>query len=309
MKKLAIVGPGAMGILFAYLLKPVFDEVVLIDYLSERAELISKRGIKIETSEGIKTEKIQAIAQPEKLGAVDLVMLCVKAYSTRSALEHALPIIADHSLVLSLQNGLGNVEVMAELVGNDKVLAGTTSMGANLVETGYVRFAGAGETVIGELSGGTERAKLVAEKFEKAGLEVKVTDNPLGTIWSKVLINVGINALTALIRVQNGKLLYFEETKTLLKEAVLEAQKVAQAKGIKLLYDDAVAKVEEVARRTAENISSMLQDVRAKRQTEIDAINGAIVREGEKLGIECPVNRVLTLLVRAVQASYSDQIN
>jgi len=308
MKRIAIIGPGAMGCLFAYFLKPVFEELVLIDYLPERAELLNQKGIQIETSQGIKKTQIKATAQPEEIGIVDLVLVCVKAYSTRTALERAQKIAGENTLVLSLQNGLGNLEAISAIVDKKQILGGTTAMGANLVEPGFIRFAGEGETVIGELEGKGERAERVAELFRTAGLEVKTTANLQGTIWSKVLINVGINALTALLRVRNGRLLYFSESKSLLHQAVKEAEQVAKAKGIELLYPDAIAKVEEVARRTGENISSMLQDVRAKRKTEIDAINGAIVREGEKLGISCPVNQVLTLLVKALEASYDEQL-
>jgi len=308
MKRIAIIGPGAMGCLFAYFLKPVFEELVLIDYLPERAELLNQKGIQIETSQGIKKAQIKATAQPEEIGIVDLVLVCVKAYSTRTALERAQKIAGEDTLVLSLQNGLGNLEAISAIVDKKQILGGTTAMGANLVESGFIRFAGEGETVIGELEGKGERAEKVAELFRTAGLEVKTTANLQGTIWSKVLINVGINALTALLRVRNGRLLYFSESKSLLHQAVKEAEQVAKAKGIELLYPDAIAKVEEVARRTGENISSMLQDVRAKRKTEIDAINGAIVREGEKLGISCPVNQVLTLLVKALEASYDEQL-
>jgi len=204
---------------------------------------------------------------------------------------------------------LGNLEAIMESVARDQVLGGTTSMGANVIEEGFVRFAGSGETVIGQLTRETSQAKLVAELFQTAGLEAKTTDDLEATIWSKVLINVGINALTALLRVRNGKLVEHEASLRLMAAAVKEAESVVKAKGLKLLYPDALRRVEEVARHTGENISSMLQDVRAKQQTEIEAINGAIVKEAQRLGLKAPVNGALTDLVRAVEESYAERLD
>jgi len=309
MKRVAIIGPGAMGSLFAYLLNSVFEEIFLVDYIPERAELIRQRGVRVEFKDGVRKQAVNISAEPDKLGEMDLVLVCVKAYATGSAVKRAINLIGKDSLVLSLQNGLGNLEAIEDLVPRERVLGGTTAMGANLIEPGYVRFAGEGETVIGELGGGIEKAELVGEKFKQAGLLVRTTERLMDTIWSKLVINVGINALTALLRVRNGRLLNYEGSKILMREVVREAMEVVEAKGLKLLYSEALGRVEEVAMRTSENISSMLQDVRARRRTEIDAINGAIVREGEKLGIEVPLNRALTLLVQAIEASYSEQLN
>jgi len=309
MKRVAIIGPGAMGILFAYLLNSVFEEIFLVDYVPGRAELIRKRGIRVEFKDGVREQAVKISAEPDKLGEMDLVLVCVKAYATGSAMERAIRLVGKDSMVLSLQNGLGNLEAIERLVPRELVLGGTTAMGANLIEPGYVRFAGEGEAVIGELGGGIEKAELVSEKFKQGGLLVKTTDRLMDTIWSKLVINVGINALTALLRVRNGRLLNYEGSKILMAELVSEAMEVVRAKGVELLYSDALRRVEEVAMRTGENISSMLQDVRARRRTEIDAINGAIVREGERLGIKTPLNRALTLLVQAIEASYSEQLN
>ena len=308
MDRIAIIGPGAMGMLFSYYLKPVCSELFLIDYLDERAKLMNEKGIRVEMKNQVKIVKVKATAHPSEIGIVNLVLICVKAYSTSEALKRANSIVGKDTLVLTLQNGLGNLEAIMALVQKEQVLGGTTSMGANVIETGFVRFAGSGETVLGQLDSGTEKAEKLAELFRKAGLEVKTTEKLESAVWSKVLVNVGINALTALLGVRNGRLLNYESSRRLLAEAVKEAEAVAKAKGIELNYANALERVEEVARKTSENISSMLQDIRAKRRTEIDAINGAIVREAERIGIKARVNEVLTHLVKALEQSYSERI-
>jgi len=308
MERVAIIGPGAMGMLFSYYLKPVCPGLVLIDYREDRAKILNEHGVRVETGEGVKTVPVRVTARPEEIGQAELVLVCVKAYSTAEAVKRVLPIVNKESLVLTLQNGLGNLEAIMELVPKAQVLGGTTSMGANVLEPGLVKFAGAGETIIGQAEAGTDKAEKAASLFQQAGLEVKTTDNLAGIIWSKVLINVGINALTALLRVRNGSLLNYEGSRRVMAQAVKEAEAVVKAKGLQLIYPDALARVEEVARKTGENISSMLQDVRAKRRTEIDAINGAMVREAERLGLSAPVNQALTNLVKAVEESYAEQI-
>jgi 2-dehydropantoate 2-reductase len=146
--------------------------------------------------------------------------------------------------------------------------------------------------------------RAIREIFNRAGMETRISRDIKGLIWSKLIINDGINALTAITRLANGKLIEFEGTRKILREAVSEATKVAKRKRIKLIYDDPLAKVEAVCEATATNISSMLQDVLKKKRTEIDFINGVIVRQGQELGIATPVNSVLLNLVKTIEASY-----
>jgi len=148
----------------------------------------------------------------------------------------------------------------------------------------------------------------IREIFNKVGFETRISRDIKGLIWSKLLINVGINALTAVTRLNNGKLTEFEGTKRILREAVTEATKVAKRKRIKLIYDDPLAKVEAVCEATSANISSMLQDVLRKKRTEIDFLNGVIVRQAQELGIQAPVNSLLVDLVKTIESSYSSTI-
>jgi len=181
--------------------------------------------------------------------------------------------------------------------------------GVRHIGEGHIRHAGLGETIIGSPSEATsKRLEAVIELFNQSGVEASKTDDLEGLIWGKLLINVGINALTALTRLKNGQLLEYPGTRKLMAEAVSEGVKLVEAKKIRLSYPDAVDKVESVARATAGNISSMLQDVLKKKRTEVDYINGAIVSEGQKLKIDTPVNRSLTYLVKTLEESYDKQI-
>jgi len=167
-----------------------------------------------------------------------------------------------------------------------------------------MRHAGTGKTFIGELGGEiSERVSQLAEIFNHANLETEISENVLGLVWDKLLINVGINALTAITKLQNGGLLAHQEIEAILEAAVTEGISVAKAKNISLSFADAVAHTKEIAAATGTNKSSMLQDVLNHRQTEIDMINGAIVREGKAVGILTPVNMVLTNLVHFIEKS------
>jgi 2-dehydropantoate 2-reductase len=207
---------------------------------------------------------------------------------------------------LTLQNGIGNIEIIGEVAGSEKVIGGVTNLGATLLDIGKVRHAGKGETVIGRPDGKTSvELRTIREILNKVGLETRISRDIKGLLWSKLIINVGINALTAITRLNNGRLIEFEGTRRILRDAVTEAIRVAKRKRIKLIYDDPLAKVEAVCEATAANVSSMLQDVLRKRRTEIDFINGVIVRQGQELGIPTPVNSLLVNLVKTIEASYN----
>lgn len=307
--KTVIVGAGALGSLFAYFFARSDKEVFIVDKYAQRADFINKNGIQVEGVSGEHTVYLQAFDDPKKAGKADLALICVKAPDTASAAETALPMLGPASVVLTVQNGLGNVERIASVVGEERVLGGTTAHGATLLDSGHVRHAGEGETIIGEISGKiTPRLEKIRDYIASCGIAVSVTENLESLIWSKLVVNVGINALTALTRMKNGEMALHEGTRKVMAAAVAEAVAVIDKKGIKLLYDDPVAKVESVCRATAGNISSMLQDVLKQKPTEVAYINGAIVTEAKKLGIGAPINEALENLVDAIQEDYPKQI-
>lgn len=302
-----IVGPGAMGCLFASRLKRSGHHVLVADYRPERAELINRKGILIEEIGGAEKVQVQAITKRPS-GHIDVAIICVKANQTRQAAEGISSWLDPGTSILTLQNGLGNLETLAEVFGKEKVLGGVTAEGATLLGPGHARHAGRGQTVIGpEGPAGGPTAKIVSA-FKAAGFETGSSDEVENLIWGKLVVNVGINALTAITRLKNGQLPEVEGAREVMKMAVREAEAVATAGGTDLPYPNPFERVLEVCRATAENRASMLQDVLGKRITEIQFINGAVVREGRKLGIATPVNLTLTSLVSAIQDTYHRRV-
>ena len=304
--KITIVGPGAVGLLFGAFLLKSKEEVHFLDHDEKRAQKLKKDGITIEGISGSHRVDIDIAADPKDIGASDLVLLCVKSYDTEEAIKNAKPLINDNTQVLTLQNGIGNVQILEEAVGEDRVIGGVTSIGANLKGWGQLVHAGRGDTIIGKKDKKTlGPIRDVARTLNKAGFQTKISKDIDAIIWGKLIINVGINALTAITKLNNGALLEHEGTRDIMKMAVSEAVKVAKRKRIKLAYDDPLQKVELVCRATARNISSMLQDVLNKKRTEIDFINGAIVRQGAGCNIPTPANSILTNLVKTIESTYS----
>jgi 2-dehydropantoate 2-reductase len=302
-----VVGPGAMGCLFGSRLKKAGHDVTLLDYRQERANLINEQGIRVE---GV-TGKYR-VGVPAVVGKIsqtpDAVLICVKSNQTRTVSEGLKTWLGTNARVVTLQNGLGNLEILEQAFGKDQVLGGVTAEGATLLGPGHIRHAGQGETIIGPQGPPEGPVAEIVSAFNAAGFNTRTADKVNDLIWGKLIINVGINALTAITRLKNGRLPEIEGTKTVMDQAVREAVAVADKKDINLPYPDPIKRVREVCRATAANIASMLQDVLKHRITEVAFINGAIVREGEALGIPTPVNHALTCLVQAIEQTYEEQV-
>jgi len=200
--------------------------------------------------------------------------------------------------VLTLQNGLGNCELIAGAVGNARVLAGVTSEAATLLEEGKVVHVAEGITKIGAWTSCPTDAAV--ELFKRAGFEVETNESPGQMVWEKVVVNAGINPLTALLNVPNGRLLELREVRQLMRDLVVEAAKVAGTEGYHFPYS-LVEQTEKICARTRDNISSMLQDIRAGKPTEIDAISGEILRRGEVASLSTPRTRMIWQLVTGLQ--------
>lgn len=309
--KIAIVGAGAMGCLYGAKLSEVkSNQVFFLDVWQEHIDAINESGLIMEENDSIiNYRSMTATNDPVSVGLVDLAIIFVKSTLTGEAMNTNKSIFGADTIAITLQNGLGNIDIISKSIGPKNVLAGTTAHGATMIGPGKIRHAGAGKTIIGELSGEiTDRIKKMELIFNEAGLETTVSDNVLGLVWDKLLINVGINALTGITRVENGRLLDYPEIEQLLELAVGEALKVAERKGIKLSFADPVSHTKDVCKATAANKSSMLQDVLKGNKTEIEMINGAIVNEGNSMGIDTPVNFVLTNIIKFIQRDDSQKI-
>jgi 2-dehydropantoate 2-reductase len=295
-ERVAVVGPGAMGCLFSALLAEAGHEVWLIDHRPQRARLIAETGVTVEGTGGTRTVPIRATAEPASAGSFAFVFFAVKAYDTRDAAHQYAALAGPNTAVVTLQNGLGNIEALGEVFPPDRIVAGATSHGATLLGTGHVRHAGEGPTVVAPVGAIRESpVQATAALLRSAGLEVAVADDATSVIWSKVVVNCAINPLTALTRLRNGQLIERDELRELVVAVAAETAEVARRCGANLLYEDAGEEAVAVCGRTAENRSSMLQDVLTGRRTEIDALNGAVAREGE-----APINAMLAALVRGL---------
>lgn len=302
--KIAIVGAGAMGCLYgAKLSKVKSNQVFFIDVWQEHIDAMNNNGLMMEeNARMIEFKGLIATNDPVSIGPVDLAIIFVKSTLTNEAMNNNKSIFGPDTIAITLQNGLGNIDVISQSIGPKNVLAGTTAHGATMIGPGKIRHAGTGKTIIGELSGQTtDRIRKIELMFNDAGIETTVSDNVVGLVWDKLLINVGINALSGITRVENGRLLDYPEIEQLLKLAVVEALKVAESKGIKLSFADPVNHTKDVCKATATNKSSMLQDIIKGNITEIEMINGAIVKEGNSMGIDTPVNLVLTNIIKFIQ--------
>jgi len=302
--KIAVIGAGAMGSLFGALLAESGVSVRLYDIWAEHVKAINEKGLGIELDGKTRSVSLNATTDKGQIGKADLAIIFVKSTQTGDAARVASELVSDTGFVLTLQNGMGNADIIAEVIDPGMIIAGTTSHGATMLGPGLIRHAGTGPTVIGMWSG-NEKAGIqkIADVFNKAGIITETADDIRSVVWKKLIINVGINAITALTGIKNGMILDLSATKALVRTAVEEAMEVARTRGVKM-PDDMVEHVFQVAEATRANRSSMGQDVDNKRQTEINAINGAVVREARKLGINVPVNQTLTTLIETLQAHY-----
>jgi 2-dehydropantoate 2-reductase len=307
--KIYLIGSGAIGSLFAaYLAKSGMD-LTLVARNLKVVEQIRRDGLRVTGVRGDLSVNVPILTEVRDDPRADLALICVKAYDTAAAaLQHDV-LLQGAKTIVSLQNGIGNVEELAGRFGEDKILAGSTTMGAFVTGPGSIHHAGEGETIIGEPRGGISAdTQRVADAFCAAGLPTAASENINKPLWTKLCVNVGINAMCALLRVRNGVLAEYDSTKSIMRAAVAEAQKVGAQMGVDLDLDEMQNLTVEISRKTANNRSSMLTDILGDRRTEIDYINGAVVRMGRENKIATPVNKVLANLVIALHETQSRRI-
>lgn len=300
--KIGIVGPGALGCLFSAMLVKSGHQVWLLDHRPERARQIDAQGIELHDQHGASRVPVRATVDPEDIGRVALALLCVKADAVAVAVRNALPILAPDSLLIALQNGIAHHDRL------DTVLSGwalgVTAMGASLLGPGAVRHGGSGLTQVGFLGDVEAQAAARLEGavglMRHAGIAAAVSPDIRAAAWNKLIVNAGINALTALADCANGELLSRPVALALMEAAVREAARVALAYGVKVASDP-LAMAIAVCRGTASNSSSMRQDIRQGRRTEIEAINGMVVKRAAPVGVPVPVNQALLAGVKALE--------
>ncbi len=303
--KIAIIGPGALGSLFAAFLAGDNDnEVWLLDHDPQRAARINAKLLLTDGAQEF-FRSVSATADAAEIGRAELVLHCVKSRDVVQALRGAVPLFTPQTSFISFQNGISHIDELAKINLPVIPAIGVTSLGATLVAPGHVRHGGKGLSRIGFLPSSQPTPSLDTEVslFNRAGLQTEQVANILDFVWAKLLINIGINALTVIFDCNNGALLEIKEAGEKLELAVQEGVGVAHALGI-TFTEDPVAQTLAVCRATANNISSMLQDVRRKKPTEIGAINGALLEKAARLGMKTPVNEELVSRVRKKEGEY-----
>ena len=297
---LTIVGGGAMGSFIASKLA-LFARVTMVTHWPEQINAVRQQGLNCIHPDGTITNCTFPVTNDlRELEPVHMALVLVKSYQTSRAAFELAPVLAADGLAVTLQNGLGNYEILEAALGRGRVVQGVTAQGATMQAPGEVRHAGHGKTHFAMTARRREQLSALTDLFNKAGLPAETNEDVLGLQWGKLAINAGINPLTALLRVRNGQLLENERSKRVMCAAAEEAAGVASQLNIALPCADTSQCVIEVAQATAENQSSMLQDVLRGAATEIDAISGAVASRGQAAGISTPVNEALWRKVRAI---------
>lgn len=287
--RICIIGTGALGSLFAARLSAVAEICVLGTW---QAQLSAMRdGLTLQTSDGSKQViKIHATDSAETAGLFDGVLVLVKSYQTERSAPQISALLKPDASVLTLQNGLGNQEILEKAIGKKCVLAGITTQAAAVPEAGRVIDTGPGPILLGEDAEMHTQIEFWQTLFSQAGWEVRIDPDVMSLVWGKLVVNAAINIQTALLGVQNGILAERPDTQNLMKALAEETATVAAALGLQLPFADATAEPERIARATAANHSSMLADIRRGNGSEAEAIYGEIVRAGLRCGVPTPLN-------------------
>lgn len=296
---IVVLGAGAIGSLFGGLLSKKNN--VLLMGRKMHVQAIKENGLKI-TGKTQLNVKASAEDSIKKINfSPDILILTVKSYDTENAIKEAKSIIGTNTVVLSLQNGLDNVNKISKIVSRKKIIAGVTTHGAFFSKPGVIKHTGSGETILGELDGKkTERIKHIADLFNEAGIETNISTNIVREIWIKAIINSSINPLSTFFQCKNGYLLENPILENLVERICKESTDVANSEGIHLSYQEMIKKTKKVIRNTSENYSSMVQSFKKGGKTEIDSINGKIVDLGKRNGVKTPINETLVRSIKSM---------
>jgi 2-dehydropantoate 2-reductase len=302
----AVLGSGGIGGYYGALLAKAGHDVAFIAR-GAHLEAMQRRGLTVRTPEGEFTIPVTAVADTRTVGSVDLVLFCVKAYDTEPAAQALPPLMARDTEVLTFQNGVDNVEAIASVVGSGAVLVGAVYIALQLAGPGVVlRTGGEGKIVFGELGGAvTERVQRIAGAFQRSGIPHQVSTDMNRVLWEKFLFIAGVGGVTALARSGIGPLLASLEGRTLLTTSCEEIAAVALAERVPLPADTVDRVVEQAATLPPQWRSSMARDLEDGRRLEVEALSGAVVRRGLKLGVPTPVHRTIAACLSVHQLSAS----
>lgn len=296
-ESILIVGTGALATLFAARLAEQGHDITMLGTWEAGLEALAREGARLVDAQGQeRVYRVRVTRDPEAARGSKVAFVLVKAWQTERAARQLAECLAEDGLAVTLQNGLGNDDILARSLGRERVALGVTTTGATLLGPGLVRAGGEGVVSLEA----HPRLGVAEAALRRARFNVEVVADAKSLVWGKLVVNAAINPLTALLQVPNGELLKRPSARVMMKALADETAAVASAQRVRLPFSNPLEAVENVARKTAANHSSMFQDVRRGAPTEIDAICGAVVRTGERHGVPTPVNRVCWRLVRAM---------
>ena len=303
--KAGIVGAGALGSLFAY-----YFSKAEIDYnvyeINEDAVNSIRNGLTI-IKDGSEEKIFPSIgSSPEILSDTDINFIFVKSYSTSDAVKKITPHIKDNSLIVSLQNGIGNYETISELINPELIVYGITTHGASKDGHSILRFGGHGAIEFGGKS--RESVEKLSSLLHQAHLDFTVTTTPEKAVWNKALINAGINPIASIMNITNGEIIKNSYLKSLQEKILTEGVLTAEYAGVKIDKTEIIKKTMDVCMNTSLNRCSMLQDITNKRRTEIDYINGKIIEYADNAGIKVPFNESLYYIIKAIESTFHDSL-
>jgi 2-dehydropantoate 2-reductase len=303
--KIIVVGSGAIGSLYGAFLSRLEDTEVILVGRNPHVSAIQSRGLKLKGILGDHVFKLKAIKYASEVEKADLVIVTTKTYDTLTAAKSAKHLIKAGASVLLIQNGLGTEELVAKALNTTKVLRATTCMGALRTSPGVVTATGCGLTEIGSrYPENYELVEKLTKMMKQVGFDVRSSENIEGVVWTKTLVNCGINPVGALTGLSNGEVYKNKALRGLIVKLVEEAVQVVDALGIELTTEDPVRYALGTAKATGDNINSMLQDLQAGKRTEIDAITGEVIRLAKLYGIETPSSDAVYALVKALESKY-----
>ena len=299
--KIAIVGTGAMGSVYAGLFAAAGHEVWAIDRWREHVDAMRRNGLRVEGASGDRTVRVNATTQPRDAGPCDLVVLATKAMQVSEAARDLRPLLGVETPVLSIQNGLGGPDAAASILGKDRVMVGVVGgFGASMRGPGHAHHNGMELVRLGEFGGPiTERLRKVEDAWKSAGFRVKLFDDIDQLVWEKLLCNCAYSGPCGITERTIGEVMGDPDLARISAACAAEGFRVAKKQGVKLGFDDPVAYIRDFGSKIPNARPSVLLDLLAKRRTEIDVINGSIPRVAKDLGMEAPVNETITGLVQA----------
>lgn len=305
--KIVIVGGGAIGRLFGYFLVRGENQITLIDIDQKTLGALQEKGIGLiddleDHPEEARSYPVEALSSADSLTEADLVLLLVKSQATLAAVKDVAHLIGDSCPLLCVQTGLGNLEVASKIVPEENILLGITFMSGTALSEARVRQGGMAKTYIGEQNGTfSKRLENISHVFNRCGIETQMVKRIIGRLWCKVITYSAINPVSAILQVPNGALTSKMESITLMKSLLDEGRAVADSCSIELVYPDLYELLFDACQKSANNLSSMLQDILNEVPTEIDAQNGTICSYAEEQGVKVPTHQAMVELIKLLE--------